>query len=73
MHSVRILFESQAKEFYGGNNLQRDGDGYDSSYVNMKWEMFRDVYKAITEQKMVEGESSIVRPKAVYDGLKEIE
>lgn len=40
---IRTEFENQPKEFYGGNNLQRDGEGYDSSYVNMKWEMFKDI------------------------------
>lgn len=39
----REEFERFPKDFYGGNNLQRDGEGYDSSYVNMKWEMFVDI------------------------------
>lgn len=38
--AIRVIFENQPKEFYGGNNLQRDGDGYCSSYVNQRWETF---------------------------------
>lgn len=35
--SIRVWFESQPRSFYGGNNLQRDGHGYDSSYVDALW------------------------------------
>lgn len=44
---IRTEFENQPKEFYGGNNLQRDGEGYDSSYVNMKWEVYQSVVQAL--------------------------
>lgn len=51
--SVRQRFENQPSEFYGGNNLQRDGEGYDSSYVNTKWEMYQSVEATYKESRDV--------------------
>lgn len=43
----RSDFENYPKAFYGGNNLQRDGHGYDSSYVNSKWDIFLEVRRTL--------------------------
>lgn len=45
---IRNLFENKPKEFYGGNDLSREGEGYCSSYVNMKWEMYKDFSESMS-------------------------
>lgn len=47
----RKYFENQPIGFYGGNNLQRDGEGYASSYVNMKWELWIEILNQLEKEK----------------------
>lgn len=50
IEEIRVKFESSPKEFFGGNTLTREGEGYASSYVDMKWSVYKEIYLLLLEE-----------------------
>jgi hypothetical protein len=68
---IRYWFESHERSFYGGNSLQRDGYGYDSSYVDALWTETEKFFNTIISEYELK-ETSIIKKELIKKILIEI-